>query len=572
MKKEVLMIFKTHLDIGFTDYSENIVRKYLDIYIPNAIRVGYELKDSDTPFIWTVGSWLINRALKEDKNGAVEQAVKDGILNWHALPFTSHTELMSKELFSYALSISEKLDKRFGKTTKASKMTDVPGHTAAMIPHLCSRGIKFLHIGVNPATPLPPVPDLFKWKRGENEIVVMYQGDYGEDADFGDFVLCFAHTGDNLGPQSSDEIRKIYKAVQEKYPDCVVKASTLDEVAERIGNIKNIPVIDKEIGDTWIHGAGTDPLKISRFKNVLRHIKEKGITADISDSLLLVPEHTWGMDIKRAFHDDRNYTHDAMEKLIDKRATIEKSWLEQRNYVFEAEKLLGIKPDYDTRMYDLSEWEETDIPEDIGFELSWQIFDNSDYDRYERTYMRCHLDWAMWDFVKVGLPEYAGGIYKAHIEESYKKAEEMLYKLSFDKDIAEKYGLPYFYAKVCKGNVEIKWFDKKASRLPQACWLKFKGCDENWEICKMDEWFDVNDVIGSPLICAAEKVKNGKVVIEPLDSALVAPFGKRLLQYNVSEPMQDMNFCLYNNIWNTNFPLWYSDDAVFRYILKEVKS
>ena len=64
MRKEVLMIFKTHLDIGFTDYSANIVKKYLEIYIPNAIRVGYELKDSDTPFVWTVDSWLINKALR----------------------------------------------------------------------------------------------------------------------------------------------------------------------------------------------------------------------------------------------------------------------------------------------------------------------------------------------------------------------------------------------------------------------------------------------------------------------------------------------------------------------------
>lgn len=55
-KKEVLIIFKTHLDIGYTDYAGNIVSRYLEEYIPNAIQVGYELKDTDTPFKWTVGS------------------------------------------------------------------------------------------------------------------------------------------------------------------------------------------------------------------------------------------------------------------------------------------------------------------------------------------------------------------------------------------------------------------------------------------------------------------------------------------------------------------------------------
>ena len=67
MIKEVLLIFKTHLDIGFTDYSANVCKRYLESYIPNAIKVGYELKDTSTPFIWTVGSWMIWQALKNDK-------------------------------------------------------------------------------------------------------------------------------------------------------------------------------------------------------------------------------------------------------------------------------------------------------------------------------------------------------------------------------------------------------------------------------------------------------------------------------------------------------------------------
>ena len=41
--KEILLIFKTHLDIGFTDYAESVLQKYLEQYIPNAIRAVYEL-------------------------------------------------------------------------------------------------------------------------------------------------------------------------------------------------------------------------------------------------------------------------------------------------------------------------------------------------------------------------------------------------------------------------------------------------------------------------------------------------------------------------------------------------
>ena len=68
MKKEVLVIFKTHLDIGYTDYASNIVSNNINKFIPNAIKGGYELKDTDTPFVWTVGSWLIWEALKKDND------------------------------------------------------------------------------------------------------------------------------------------------------------------------------------------------------------------------------------------------------------------------------------------------------------------------------------------------------------------------------------------------------------------------------------------------------------------------------------------------------------------------
>lgn len=569
MEKEVLIIFKTHLDIGYTDYAGNIIGKYINEYIPNAVRIGTELKDTNTPFVWTVGSWLVNEALKYDKDGIVEKAVNEGIINWHALPFTTHTELMSRELFEYGIGISKKLDERFGKKTIAAKMTDVPGHTIGMVPILKENGVNFLHIGVNPATPLPPVPSIFKWKLHGSEITVMYQGDYGEVEDCGDFIVYFAHTNDNMGPQSVDEIKEIYEQLRLKYPNYSLRAATLNDVAERLALQRDLPVVENEIGDSWIHGAATDPQKLSRYKRVLRYIKENGIKADISDNLLLVPEHTWGMCVQKYFPDTKHFTHEEIEKLRGK-TVIEKSWAEQRKYVLDAEKLLGLENDYDTEKPDLSLWTETGLAEDTEFELCWQIFDNSDYLRYKNTYLRSYVDWAIWDFTKVGLPDYEGGIYFAKVRKAYKRGDDTLLRLEFEKDTADKFGLPYFYVKLSKDYTEIKWFNKKASRLPQACWFKYKGQAENWELCKMGEWIKPDSIIGSPLISAAEKVRNGHIMIEPLDSALVAPFGKRLLQYNVKDISKDLYFNLYNNIWNTNFPIWYSDDAIFRFKIKQL--
>ena len=332
-KKRVLVLFKTHLDVGFTDLAETVTERYLSVYLPNAIRVGIELKNTDTPFIWTVGSWLVWRALQRDADGSVERAIRDGILRWHALPFTTHTELMSPKLFEYGLSLSKKLDKRFSLTTTGAKMSDVPGHTVGMIPLMKQYGVSFLHIGVNPATPLPPVPKVFRWKRGDDEIRVMVQSDYGEVEDFGDFAVYFAHTGDNLGPQSAECVTSEYEKVRALFPDGTIKAATVDDLADEVAKMKDLPVVEKEIGDTWIHGAGTDPEKVSRYRKVLRKLDECGKIPDLTDSLLLVPEHTWGEDVKTFFHDDLHYSADELAPLCAERAKIEQSWKEQRAYV-----------------------------------------------------------------------------------------------------------------------------------------------------------------------------------------------------------------------------------------------
>lgn len=572
MEKEVLILFKTHLDIGFTDYAENIVSKYMDEYIPAAIKVANVLADTETPFVWTVGSWLIWEALKNDKDGSVEKAIKDGTLAWHALPFTTHTELMSRELFEYGLSLSKQLDERFGKKTIGAKMTDVPGHTIGMVPIMANAGVEFLHIGVNPATPVPKVPPVFKWRYGDSEIIVMYQNDYGEVAEFDDFIVYFAHTHDNHGPQDAGEIINIYEKVRSEYPGCKLTAATLSDVADRLREIPDLPVVDKEIGDTWIHGAATDPQKISRYRRILRHIEKNGINCDPTDNLLVVPEHTWGMDVKTFFHDLKHYTHREMEMLNEKRAVIEKSWEEQRNYVKKAEQLLGITPDYPTDEPDLSGYSEVAIPENIDFEVSWQIFDASDYERYNHDYIRCDYEWAILDITKPGLGNYKGGIYNTRIIEAYSCGNDMLYHLEFDKAVTDEYGLPWFWLKQSCDGLTLTWHGKKASRLPQACWLKMKGFSEGWEISKMGVWTRPEDIIDSKLICATDHgIRNSEVIINPLDSCLVAPFGRNLLQYGLENLKPNMYFNLYNNIWNTNFPMWYDDDAVFRFEIKDIK-
>lgn len=568
--KKVYIIFKTHLDIGFTDYAENIVKKYVENYIPNAIRVGYALMNSAAPFIWTVGSWMINEALKR-RNPELEKAIEDGIICWHGLPFTTHTELMSPRLFEYGLSISKKLDRRFGKRTAAAKMTDVPGHTIGIVPYLERAGIKLLHIGVNPATPVPEVPRLFRWKCGHSSVIVMYQGDYGETDVIGDTAFVFAHTGDNNGPQNAEEVKRIYRDAAGAYPNAEIAAGTLDDLAAAaVKHAHDIPVVEREIGDSWIHGAATDPKKVSQYRTLLRYIDDNGIgEADLSDNLLLVPEHTWGMDAKLYFCDDKIFHCGDLENNADKRNVIERSWQEQRDYIAKAEVALGVKADYDVSAPDLTGYQKTDNMQ-CEIEISWQLFDKADYERWKKVYLRLYDEWCICDFTRVGLPDYSGGVFTAKTVEAYCKGDSQIFVLGFDEAVRLKYGIPYFIIEKKGKEITVRWFGKKKSLLPQAFWLKFMGLKEVWEVNKLGQWIRPENMVGSPLLTAVCRgIRNDKVLIESLDAPLVAPFGRNLLNYNLKKPAEDMYFNLYNNIWSTNFPLWYDEDALFRFRLQE---
>ena len=180
------LVFKTHLDIGFTGFARDVTEEYFSSFIPAAMDLAAALRrdGGEERFVWTTGSWLIYEYLEQaaprDRR-RMEEAIAAGDIAWHALPLTAHSELMDASLFRYGLSLSQELDARFGRKTIAGKMTDVPGHTRAIVPLLAEAGVRLLHVGVNPASMPPDVPQAFTWRSPDgSEVVVVYQkGDYG---------------------------------------------------------------------------------------------------------------------------------------------------------------------------------------------------------------------------------------------------------------------------------------------------------------------------------------------------------------------------------------------------------
>ena len=166
--KRVLVMFKCHLDVGFTDTQAGVMRLYFDRYFPRAIQVAGALRQAgEDRYVWTTGSWLLYEYLEQassEQRRRVEQAVAAGDLAWHALPFSWETEMLDRSMIVGALGLSQSLDRRFGRITTGAKMSDVPGHSIGIVGPLAENGVKLLDIGVNGASTPPDVPALFVWK------------------------------------------------------------------------------------------------------------------------------------------------------------------------------------------------------------------------------------------------------------------------------------------------------------------------------------------------------------------------------------------------------------------------
>src|ERR1017187_8849547 len=148
--KRVLVVFKCHFDAGFIDTQANVVRRYFDQHFPRAIETSAALKRKGSDrYVWTAGSWLVYQYLEKAspaRKKEMEQAIVAGDVAWHAIPFTWQTELMDRSLIAGGIGFSHSLDRRFGRTTTGAKMTDVPGHTRAIIGPLAAQGVKLLDL------------------------------------------------------------------------------------------------------------------------------------------------------------------------------------------------------------------------------------------------------------------------------------------------------------------------------------------------------------------------------------------------------------------------------------------
>lgn len=635
--KKILVLFKTHLDIGFTDFSRNVVEKYNKNYIPQSIRVARELAERGTKegFIWTTGSWLIYQYLQQaspEQKAEFREAAANRWVSWHGLPATFHSESATKELYTYGLSLAKKLDEEFGRKTIAGKFTDVPGHTRSIVPLLHNADIEFLHIGVNPACIAPDVPNLFRWKSPDgSEITVMYnKGDYGEFTVLPgtETGIYFAHTGDNAGPSSADSIIELYQTLHERYPEADIHAADLNDVAMEIRPIVSyLPVITQEIGDTWIHGVQTDPKKINTYRGLLRLAKT--CTEEEQDaiyrSLLLIPEHTWGLDEKTWLNDTENFSREHFRAVRNQPnyQKMEESWQEQRNYVTQAvenlpdspakEKAYQVLSEYQAEKPDFSSMQPVSGQSILlnGWSIAWnengaicslskngkayadenhrlglfryEAFSEEDVTAYQDRYIKPHMrnvGWAVHDLGKVGLSADMKEYYTcdAVLKQAYINGNTLYLVLDNDAEAKELYGCPpdmYLRLTAEENSIlfDFAWFDKPACRIPEALWLEFCPVKPLTAIRKLGSDVHPLEVIsnGNREMHAAESPLSFEDITLDMMDSMVISVGKPYIYafYNrLPDTTKGVWANLFNNMWGTNFPMWNEGNARFRFILK----
>lgn len=95
-----------------------------------------------------------------------------------------------------------------------------------------------------------------------------------------------------------------------------------------------------------------------------------------------------------------------------------------------------------------------------------------------------------------------------------------------------------------------------------------KSCQEqrNYLIDTVNGLSDENREKAVRLMAECERSNERKLY----PSELIAETDPSLLNFNNIKPMDSVAvyFNLYNNVWRTNFPMWYDENARFRLILR----
>jgi hypothetical protein len=576
---------------------------------------------------WLIDAYLRQATLHERQK--LEKAIGKGDIVWNAAPYTIQSESVNKDLFEGMLKLSKRLDATYGKKTIAAKMTDVPGHTRSIITPLYDAGIRFLHIGVNNCSTIPVVPYLCRWRNSDGkEIILMYQNDYGAESILpdGQTVISFNFTGDNNGPHTAEQVKAIYAGLEQRYPQAEIITTSLNDVAEELQKMADkLPVLTSEIGDTWIFGYASSPFAMARYRALMRLYSEwlqngkldKNSDTAVNFAILLglFAEHTWGIDHLVHLRNWDKYEADVFNTSRDlpEFRFSEKSWQEKANRIDEALALLPpnlkeealevIKPIGQVSPLKITktvktkqlDWDGSlrfsykDVECILG-QVAYQTYSPDDYEQYVKDYNIKERCGGLWYYFTKPELEKTNARSATLVARKDKTTSQKTGKNNFiecilafpdDSRIDPKVLPQQIYSQYSISqdgssvDMTVTLVNKPAVRLPEAYWVSFFPSEiTDVLVNKMGAPVDVLDVVkgGNRQMHGIDNyidllTGNGIIRITSLDAAVVSVGERKAMNYSLYLP--DLNggihFCLFNNLWTTNFSAWWEGSIAYRF-------
>ena len=382
-----------HLDVGYDGIPQlglinNILNRYFSLYFPRAVVLAAALRarpGGTERFVYTTHAWLVDLYLNCDVNltlsgiplacptpadaAAFRAAIAAGDIVFHAAPFNiEYGGVLNNAMLDAIFAQPQRLAAQLGvQPSVVASLRDVPGAPRSLIPALARAGVRVLTVGVNNYAPRPQLPTPCVWREpatGDSVVLLMTEQGQGYPDNVGPSptqpgglgapycvshpasaaTLCFAFRTDNSGPpESVAEVLSQYDIARWQFPGAQVIASTLDawwaefSASPAVGLL---PVVDQEMGETWITGYASSPVKMGFYRTAARAYAACVASGgcDSTDPringftryLMKLPEHTWGLP---SIYDNANFSntafHAARAAGMSTYVNSEASWAEQ---------------------------------------------------------------------------------------------------------------------------------------------------------------------------------------------------------------------------------------------------
>ncbi len=386
--KQVIVVHKTHFDLGYTALTREVLERYRTGMIDKALGLAERSREwqRERRFVWTIPGWPMMQMLWEGQSAGrrerILEALRDGQFVNHALPFTTHTESLELEDLVRGLGFSSRLARAVNiELPRDAKMTDVPCHSWILPTLLKHAGVSFLHLGSNSMSSGPELPSfglraegpdgrlrdqrqaLFWWEGPDgSRLLTMYSRSYGSGLEppagwpYSTW-LALIHTGDNAGAPAPESIEKLLEDAHTRLPGVAIRFGRLSDFADALLEEKpDSPVVRGDMPDPWIYGVMSLPVETASIRNTRPRIGalealetlleiwtgRTGHAATVAaawEQSLLYGEHTWGFDAKRF---PRTYGAQwEADRAAGKFVRLEASWEEHRGYARRAAALAG---------------------------------------------------------------------------------------------------------------------------------------------------------------------------------------------------------------------------------------